>query len=168
MIALALACRPSVVIADEPTTALDVGVQAKILLLLKRKNRDLRLPLIVITHDFGVVRAIATRVVVMYAGLIQEEGPVDAILEDPLHPYTMALVRSVPDPDADEGELHAIPGEAPDLIAVPAGCRFAPRCDRAFGRCQSELPPLHRMPDGRRVRCHLVDSTTGVTACQTH
>ena len=167
-LAMALACRPRLLIADEPTTALDVGVQAKILLLLKRKNRDLHLPLIVITHDFGVVRAIATRVIVMYAGLIQEEGPVDAVLEVPLHPYTMALVRSVPDPDAAEGELQAIPGEAPDLIAVPPGCRFAPRCERAFGRCRTELPPLHRMPDGRRVRCHLVDPANDGTACRTH
>lgn len=167
-LAIALACRPRLLIADEPTTALDVGVQAKILLLLKRKNRDLRLPLVVITHDFGVVRAIATRVIVMYAGQIQEEGPVDAVLEDPLHPYTVALVRSVPDPDVTEGALQAIPGEAPDLIAAPAGCRFAPRCDRVFDRCRTELPSLHRMSDGRQARCHLLDPANGGTACRTH
>lgn len=164
-LAIALACRPRILIADEPTTALDVGVQAKILLLLKRKNQDLNLPIIVITHDFGVVRAIATRVAVMYAGLIQEEGLVDAILEAPQHPYTVALIQSVPDPDTDGAGLRAIPGEAPDLIAVPDGCRFASRCERVHARCRIELPPLHEVADGRRVRCHLYDPTKGNGSC---
>jgi oligopeptide/dipeptide ABC transporter ATP-binding protein len=157
-LAMALACRPSLLIADEPTTALDVGVQAKILLLLKRKNRELGLPIIIITHDFGVVRAVATRVIVMYAGQVQEEGPVDEILENPRHPYTQALIRSVPDPDASTDRLQQIGGEPPNLLMPPPGCRFHPRCSEAFGRCASESPPLHRLQEQRSSRCHLHDS----------
>ncbi len=154
-LAMALASRPKLLIADEPTTALDVGVQAKILMLLKRKNRELGLPILLITHDFGVVRAMATQVVVMYAGQVQEQGAADDILALPLHPYTEALVKSVPNPDAVGFDLQPIPGEPPSLIDIPQGCRFAPRCARRFDRCLAEAPPLHEQPDGRWVRCHL-------------
>ena len=138
-LAMALACKPKLLIADEPTTALDVGVQAKILLLLKRRNRASGLPMIIITHDFGVVRAIASWVIVMYAGQVQEEGVVDDVLKNPLHPYTQALIGSVPDPDVD-GPLKQIPGEPPSLMSIAAGCRFAPRCERAYARCSIEQP----------------------------
>ncbi len=157
-LALSMACEPRLLIADEPTTALDVGVQAKILLLLKRRNKDTGLPIIIITHDFGVVRAIASRVIVMYAGHIQEEGEADEILENPLHPYTKALIRSVPDADTPAGKLYQIAGDPPDLVNPPSGCRFAPRCESRMERCDAALPPLHEPSLGRRVRCHLFDS----------
>jgi len=156
-LAMALACNPKLLIADEPTTALDVGVQAKILLLLKNRSRETGLPIVIITHDMGVVRAIATRVLVMYGAHVQEEGLVDDVLSRPLHPYTEALIGAIPDPDADEEERIHIRGEPPNLLAPPAGCRFAPRCDKAFARCQSEVPAWLNPEPGRFVRCHLYD-----------
>ncbi|WP_448955955.1 ABC transporter ATP-binding protein [Labrys neptuniae] len=154
-LAMVLACNPKLLIADEPTTALDVGVQAKILLLLKKRSRDTGLPIIIITHDIGVVRAIATRVLVMYGGHIQEEGEVDEVLSAPLHPYTQALIRSIPDPDQHPDAMTFIKGEPPNLLAPPRGCRFAPRCDQAIGLCHEKLPDWRAAGPGRMVRCHL-------------
>ncbi|WP_406872700.1 ABC transporter ATP-binding protein [Aminobacter sp. P9b] len=156
-LAMALACQPKLLIADEPTTALDVGVQAKILLLLKNRSRDTGLPIVFITHDIGVVRAIATRVLVMYGGHVQEEGAVEDLLATPHHPYTQALIRSIPDPDEEHGSMTYIRGEPPNLLAPPKGCRFAPRCEHAIGRCRDEVPAWHNPEPGRYVRCHLFD-----------
>lgn len=156
-LAMALACKPRLLIADEPTTALDVGVQAKILLLLKNRSRETGLPIIIITHDMGVVRAVASRVLVMYGGHVQESGDVDDVLTSPLHPYTQALIRSIPDPDEPREMRSHIRGEPPNLLAPPRGCRFAPRCDSAFARCHEELPQQHHPEPGRSVRCHLYD-----------
>jgi peptide/nickel transport system ATP-binding protein len=156
-LAMALACNPKLLIADEPTTALDVGVQAKILLLLKNRSRATGLPIVIITHDMGVVRAVATRLLVMYGGHVQEEGSVDEVLAAPHHPYTAALISAIPDPDETQTERIRIRGEPPNLLSPPPGCRFAPRCDKAFARCQTEVPAWHSPGSGRFVRCHLFD-----------
>ena len=155
-LAMALACKPEVLIADEPTTALDVGVQARILLLLKRRNRETGLPVILITHDIGVVAAMAARVLVMYGGHMQEEAPVDDLLERPLHPYTRALIAAIPDPDLPAEERSFIEGEPPDLANLPPGCRFAPRCPMAEARCHQKVPAWRQVAPHRSVRCHLV------------
>lgn len=155
-LAMTLACQPEVLIADEPTTALDVGVQARILMLLKRKSRRTGLPVIIITHDIGVVAAMATRVLVMYGGHMQEEAPLEDLLTRPLHPYTRSLIAAIPDPDAPRGERRFIEGEAPDLSNPPAGCRFAPRCPRAGEVCHSMAPAWREAEPGRFVRCHMV------------
>jgi oligopeptide/dipeptide ABC transporter ATP-binding protein len=152
---MALACEPEVLIADEPTTALDVGVQARILMLLKRRSRETGLPVILITHDIGVVAAMASRVFVMYGGHMQEEAPVADLLERPLHPYTRALIAAIPDPDAPPGERSFIEGEPPDLADPSPGCRFAPRCPQAEARCHRDLPTMRQVAPGRAVRCHL-------------
>jgi oligopeptide/dipeptide ABC transporter ATP-binding protein len=153
--AVALACKPKLLIADEPTTALDVGVQAKVLYQLRMLNRDQGLPIILITHDFGVVRAIGQRVIVMYAGQIQEQGSVDEVLKEPLHPYTRALIRSVPEGAVSGEVLYQIPGTPPDLINPPLACRYADRCDAVIDVCRRVAPPLVTVADGRCVRCHL-------------
>ncbi|MFU0506934.1 ABC transporter ATP-binding protein [Pseudaminobacter sp. NGMCC 1.201702] len=158
-LAMVLACDPKLLIADEPTTALDVGVQAKILLLLKKRSRETGLPIIIITHDIGVVRAVATRVLVMYGGHVQEEGDVDEVLASPKHPYTQALIRSIPDPDAEQDAMTFIKGEPPNLLAPPRGCRFAPRCEHAVRICHEKVPAWREVGD-RWVRCHLAE--TGV------
>lgn len=155
-LAMALACKPEVLIADEPTTALDVGVQARVLLLLKRRSRETGLPIILITHDIGVVAAMAARVLVMYGGQMQEEAPVDDLLERPLHPYTRALIAAIPDPDLPPGERSFIEGEPPDLADPPPGCRFAPRCPEAETRCHQKVPVWRQIAPHRSVRCHLV------------
>ena len=157
-LAMVLACDPKLLIADEPTTALDVGVQAKILLLLKKRSRETGLPIIIITHDMGVVRAIASRVLVMYGGHVQEEGDVDEVLSAPRHPYTQALIRSIPDPDQPIEEMSFIKGEPPNLLSPPNGCRFAPRCGRAAALCHEKLPEWRSIGAGRMVRCHLADA----------
>ncbi|WP_372966330.1 ABC transporter ATP-binding protein [Marinobacter sp.] len=156
-LAITFACNPDLLIADEPTTALDVGIQAKVLFLLRKLNIEHDLPILLITHDFGVVRAIAHRVVVMYAGHIQEEGPVDAVLCNPQHPYTRSLIKSVPDDVGNDDVLYQIPGTPPDLVNPPAGCRFADRCELAVKRCREELPELRALAEDRTARCHLID-----------
>jgi len=161
-LAITFACHPSMLIADEPTTALDVGIQAKVLFLLRQLNQEHRLPILLITHDFGVVRAIAHRVVVMYAGHVQEEGDVEEVLASPQHPYTQALIRSVPDNVRDDELLYQIPGTPPNLVDPPSGCRFADRCEHVMDRCRSELPELETLSETRAVRCHLVDSGEGL------
>jgi oligopeptide/dipeptide ABC transporter ATP-binding protein len=154
MIAMALAAGPSVLIADEPTTALDVTVQKQILELLETLRRDLRLSILFITHDLGVVAQVADRVAVMYAGRIVEEGQTTEVLRQPAHPYTAGLLRAAPRLTGDK--LQAIPGAVPALNALPAGCAFAPRCGRYMAACDESMPDLARMPGGsetHRARC---------------
>jgi len=154
MIAMAIACSPSVLIADEPTTALDVTVQAQVLTLLKRLQAEAGMAMIFITHDLGVVAEIADRVVVMYAGRKVEEATVDDLFEAPLHPYTAGLIGATPVPGAERAErLADIPGVVPPLDALPAGCAFAPRCKRVMDRCWKEQPALTELRPGRRVAC---------------
>jgi oligopeptide/dipeptide ABC transporter ATP-binding protein len=154
MIAVALACRPPLIIADEPTTALDVTVQAQILDLLREMKRELDLSLLLITHDLGVVAETADRVAVMYAGRIVEEGPVRQILRAPLHPYTQGLLASIPG-QATGRRLKAIDGVVPNPMALPPGCAFAPRCPHRMERCSQAAPALVAIDEARRVRCYL-------------
>jgi oligopeptide transport system ATP-binding protein len=156
MIAIALLCEPELLIADEPTTALDVTVQAQILELLQRLRRELGMAIVLITHDLGVVAGLAERVLVMYAGRIVEEGPVEQIFESPQHPYTRGLLHSMPRLDAaTTRELSTIPGQPPNLQALPAGCAFRDRCTFAFERCARERPRLRDFAPGRAKACHL-------------
>ncbi|HTK43955.1 MAG TPA: ABC transporter ATP-binding protein [Patescibacteria group bacterium] len=155
MIAMALACDPAIVIGDEPTTALDVMVQAQILELLERLRRDLGLSMILITHDLSVLAETCDRVLVMYAGKVAEEGPVRRVFTAPRHPYTRKLVGSFPNLHADRKSLDVIQGQPPDLLDPPPGCRFAPRCDFAMPVCTEVVPPEVRFSDGVRVACHL-------------
>jgi oligopeptide/dipeptide ABC transporter ATP-binding protein len=161
-LALSMACDPELLIADEPTTMLDAGVQAKILMMLKREHTERHLPIILITHDFGVVRALAKTIIVMYAGMIQEEGPAELIITNPQHPYTKALILSVPDPDKPTRRLFQIAGQPPDLSRLPRGCSFAGRCDSVMPQCQNEKPGFNRSPTGSFVRCHLFTSSSEV------
>jgi peptide/nickel transport system ATP-binding protein len=157
VIALALACNPDLLIADEPTTALDVTIQAQILNLFVSLQRELGAATILITHDLAVVAETADRVAVMYAGRIVEEAPVAALFAAPLHPYTIGLLRSIPSLGETEGRhssrLVEIPGNVPPLWALPAGCAFAPRCPGATERCRRERPPLIEAAPGRRLAC---------------
>ena len=153
MIAMAMACSPKLLIADEPTTALDVTIQAQILNLVRRLRDDTGMGVLLITHDLGVVAGMANRVVVMYAGLVMEEAPVRTLFAAPLHPYTRLLLKSIPRIGVKAARLHQIAGTTPPPSRFPAGCRFHPRCPDAMERCRSELPPLEALADGRRVRC---------------
>jgi len=155
MIATALLCRPDLVIADEPTTALDVTVQAQILELLQALRRELGMAIVLITHDLGVVAGLCERVMVMYAGRIVEEGPIGPIFAEPQHPYTMGLLDSMPRLDEETAaELRTIPGQPPNLQALPEGCSFRDRCPFAFERC-AERPELLEFAPGRAKACHL-------------
>ncbi|MCY3927628.1 MAG: ABC transporter ATP-binding protein [Acidobacteria bacterium] len=155
MIAMALACHPRLLIADEPTTALDVTVQAQILELLKERTRETDSALILITHDLGVVARYADRVAVMYGGRIVESGPAAALYADPRHPYTQGLLRSVPRLEGDTGgRLESIEGQPPDLSALPAGCAFEPRCPNAHERCLEAPPPLVAHGAARAWACY--------------
>jgi peptide/nickel transport system ATP-binding protein len=158
MIAMALSCNPSLLIADEPTTALDVTIQAQILELMKRLQRDYGSSILLITHDMGVVSEIAERVVVMYAGSVVEEGPKAAVFRDPQHPYTWGLLGSIPRVGRRVHRLAAIPGLPPSLLAPPEGCRFAPRCVHRFERCAVRPELLERVAPGRADACHLEPS----------
>ncbi len=155
MIAMALACDPAIVIGDEPTTALDVMVQAQILQLLEKLRRDLGLSLMLITHDLSVIAETCDKVMVMYAGKVAEEGPVSRVFSAPRHPYTRKLVSAFPNIHADRRTLDVIPGQPPDLRNPPPGCRFAPRCSFAMDVCTEVVPPEVRFRDGVRVACHL-------------
>ncbi len=155
MIAMALACRPDLLIADEPTTALDVTIQAQILDLLDELRQENDLGLLLITHNLGVVARIARRVLVMYAGIIVEEAGVDELFGHPLHPYTKGLLSSVPySPEGIPTRLSFIPGQVPPLDAIPSGCPFRNRCERADAICASALPELKEMADGHLAACH--------------
>ncbi len=155
MIAMALACDPALIIGDEPTTALDVMVQAQILELLERLRRDLGLSLMLITHDLSVIAETCDRVLVMYAGKVAEEGPVGRVFTAPRHPYTQKLLSSFPNIRADRRTLEVIPGTPPDLRHPPPGCPFASRCPAVMPVCTEVMPPEVRFDDGVRVACHL-------------
>jgi oligopeptide/dipeptide ABC transporter ATP-binding protein len=155
MIAMALACDPAIVIGDEPTTALDVMVQAQILQLLEQLRHDLGLSLILITHDLSVIAETCDRVMIMYAGRVAEEGQVRRVFTAPRHPYTQKLLSSFPNIRTDRRTLEVIPGMPPDLRNPPPGCRFAPRCPSAMPVCSEVVPPEVRFADGVRVACHL-------------
>jgi peptide/nickel transport system permease protein len=158
MIAMALSCNPQVVIADEPTTALDVMIQAQILELLDELRRKLGLSVIFVTHDLGVVAEMCDSVLVMYGGVTAEYASVDTIYNAPRHPYTQELLKAFPDLSQPDKRLISIPGYPPKLDTLPAGCRFAPRCPLAFERCSVEMPLLHSLNGGDHiVSCHLVD-----------
>jgi len=154
MIAMALSCEPRLLIADEPTTALDVTIQAQILELIKRLRKDLGMAIIMITHDLGVVAGIADRINVMYAGYIVETGTVDEIFHHSRHPYTLGLLKSIPRLDEPRKEqLVPIEGLPPDLVDAPPGCAFEPRCPYAIGRCSVETPRLEPVVPGHRIAC---------------
>jgi oligopeptide/dipeptide ABC transporter, ATP-binding protein, C-terminal domain len=159
MIAIALSCRPALLIADEPTTALDVTIQAQILDLIRRLQNEIGMSVLFITHNLGVVAEIADRVAVMYAGQVVEEGPVRTIFSTPRHPYTVGLLKSIPMPgrSQEQGErprrLDTIGGAPPNPLALPAGCRFAPRCPLAIEACRAAPPPLFDVGPDHGARC---------------
>ncbi|MBI4612316.1 MAG: ABC transporter ATP-binding protein [Planctomycetes bacterium] len=160
MIAMALACKPRILVADEPTTALDVTIQAQILDLIRRLKDETGTAVILITHALGVVAGMADRILVMYGGKVVEEGPTDRVFAAPEHPYTRALLRSVPRLDEARKEtLEVIPGSPPDLTRLPAGCPFHPRCRERFEPCDRETPELRAVGAGRQVRCWLGDDS---------
>jgi peptide/nickel transport system ATP-binding protein/oligopeptide transport system ATP-binding protein len=153
MIAMALACNPKLLIADEPTTALDVTIQAQILDLLQDLQKRLGMAILMITHNLGVVAEVADEVVVMYAGKVVESAPVEALFRDPQHPYTIGLLGSIPRLDEESGQLSTIEGTVPSSDRQPNGCRFAPRCPFADRRCADEPPPLREIASGHCVAC---------------
>lgn len=157
MIAMAMSCNPKLLIADEPTTALDVTIQAQILDLMKDLSTKFDTSILIITHDLGVVSEVADRVVVLYAGQVVEEAMVEDLFENPLHPYTNGLMGSIPSIDEDLSRLASIEGNVPSPENFPPGCRFAPRCEHAFDRCFNEMPGLVRKYANRSVRCFLHD-----------
>jgi peptide/nickel transport system ATP-binding protein len=156
MIAIALSCNPNVLIADEPTTALDVTIQAQILELLIDLKQQFGMAMILITHDLGIVAGVADRVVVMYGGQVVEQASTHTLFERPTHPYTMALLRAVPRLDRTVERLETIPGSVPSASAWPAGCRFHPRCPDAWARCSLDMPPLLDAEPEHVARCWLV------------
>ncbi len=161
MIAMALACNPSILIADEPTTALDVTIQAQIIELVKRMREQMGMAIIWITHDLGVVAGLAERVIVMYAGFIVEEAGVDELYEDPRHPYTLALLDALPRSDRRrDRRLKSIPGAPPNLVVEPHGCPFSPRCEIAVEKCTTQNPVLSTVSPDHKIACWL-DVNTG-------
>jgi oligopeptide/dipeptide ABC transporter ATP-binding protein len=155
MIAMALACKPKLLIADEPTTALDVTIQAQILELIKGLKDTENMSVMMITHDLGVIAEVAQNVVVMYAGKIVERGPVEDIFHDPKHPYTQGLLNSIPKPEKIGNRLQVIKGTVPHPLNLPPGCSFAPRCPRKFEPCDSAFPALETISPTRSVACYL-------------
>ncbi|KAB2337208.1 ABC transporter ATP-binding protein [Cytobacillus depressus] len=155
MIAIAMSCNPKLLIADEPTTALDVTIQAQILDLMKDLSQKSETSILIITHDLGVVSEVADRVVVMYCGQVVEEARVDDLFDEPMHPYTIGLMGSIPSLDGDLDRLYSIEGTVPPPEHFPEGCRFAPRCPHAFDRCHKEAPSLTQIKGSRSVRCFL-------------
>ena len=152
MIAIALACKPRLLLADEPTTALDVTIQAQVLDLMEDINREMGTAIVIVTHDLALAGDFCDNIAVMYAGQIVESGPAEAIMEDPLHPYTCGLLMSMPRLWSRQ-PLRAIPGEVPDLTYHGSGCAFAPRCGQRMNQCEAEEPPV-QVESGRMVRCH--------------
>jgi len=165
MIAMALACVPELLIADEPTTALDVTIQAQILDLMRSMRKEMGTSVILITHDLGVVAEMAERVAVMYAGEIVEQTDVDSLFDEPLHPYTQGLIGSIPILGEIKDRLEVIPGSVPNLVNLPPGCRFAPRCQARLKYnltiCTEEKPELDEIKMGHKVRCWLYQSAEG-------
>ncbi|MGC5328474.1 ABC transporter ATP-binding protein [Brevibacillus sp. SYSU BS000544] len=155
MIAMAMACNPELLIADEPTTALDVTIQAQILDLMRRLNEDMGTAILLITHDLGVVAEMCHRVIVMYAGNVVEQADVRTILKDPKHPYTIGLINSIPKIEEDLDRLYSIPGNVPIPGSLTVGCRFAPRCEHVTDKCRSHMPKLTEVSEGHLARCWL-------------
>ena len=167
MIAMALSCRPELIIADEPTTALDVTIQAQILDLIRQLKADTGTSVILITHDLGVVAGMTDRLIVMYAGKVFESGSTVEIFARPANPYTRGLLLSVPDVTAmDRGDLYQIRGLPPDVAHLPPGCPFAPRCDRAEARCRETAPPMVQVAPGHFSLCHFADEVYAAPAGQ--
>lgn len=160
MLAIALSCSPKVLVADEPTTALDVTVQDQVLQLITDLQAELGLSVLFISHDLGVVARMCDQVAVMYAGQIVEQAGTDRVFLNPQHPYTAALLASIPNPEASTGRLVAIPGLVPPSHDWPSGCRFHPRCRHAVDRCMSAPPMLERVSDGGTARCHFAENMT--------
>ena len=157
MIAMALACKPDILIADEPTTALDVTIQDQILKLLRQLQAEMGMSIIFITHDLGVVAELCSRVLVMYGGMVMEEAPIDDIFHRPRHPYTMGLLASIPNIKQDKSQrLTPIPGSPPDMTNPPAGCPFAPRCPHARRICMEQMPPYTQVDPTHRSMCWLL------------
>lgn len=161
MIAMMLACRPALLIADEPTTALDVTIQAQVLNLMRELQNELNMSILLITHNLGVVAEMCDRVGVMYSGTVVELASVEALFEAPRHPYTQGLLRSIPRPDRDLEDLATISGSVPSLINPPAGCRFHPRCPHREDLCSREKPPEFEIEEGHVVVCHLFSAGAG-------
>ena len=157
MIAMMMSLQPRLLIADEPTTALDVTIQKQVLLLLNRLKQDMKTGILFITHDLGVVAQIADRVIVLYSGSKVEEGATRQIFENPLHPYTNGLIAAVPNVDSDEFEIRPIPGTFPSITEEIGGCRFHPRCPYATERCRQEVPQALEYEPGHFVACHKVE-----------
>jgi peptide/nickel transport system ATP-binding protein len=155
MIAMAMAAKPSLLIADEPTTALDVTIQAQILRLMRDLMKQVKTSILFITHDLGVIAEIADRVLVMYTGRIVEEASAEELFKDPLHPYTQGLLASLPKLSKLDREIQQLPGAVPDAINPPSGCSFHPRCGFAMDRCSTRMPELKTIKPGHRVACHL-------------
>jgi len=164
MIAMALCCSPKLILADEPTTALDVTIQAQIMNLMMQLKEELQTAIVLITHDLGVIAETASRVIVMYAGKIVEEAPVRELFKDPRHPYTQGLLGSVPvigRRQRPSRRLQEIPGMVPNPLQMPSGCRFNPRCPKTMPVCCSEPPPMIRLAEHRRVSCWLEADSSG-------
>lgn len=159
--AIALACQPELLIADEPTTSLDVTIQAQFIALLRELQQTLGLAMIIITHDFGIVAKICHRVAVMYAGRIVEAANVTTLFNSPAHPYTIALLKSLPRLGAEVERLDTIGGQPPDLRHLPKGCSFAPRCSRVMDICRAEYPPQRELGDEHSICCHLGENNEG-------
>ncbi|MFN3283727.1 MAG: ABC transporter ATP-binding protein [Pseudothermotoga sp.] len=160
MIAMALSCNPKLLIADEPTTALDVTVQAQILDLVTQLKERFGMSVLLITHDLGVIAEMCSRVLVMYAGQIVEEAPCIDLFDNPLHPYTIGLLKSIPKLEPGKQPLHTIEGNVPNAIELPSGCRFHPRCNEAVPICSQERPALVTINSSRKIRCFLRGSTS--------
>jgi peptide/nickel transport system ATP-binding protein len=164
MIAMALACRPRLLLADEPTTALDVTIQAQILALLRELQRESGMAMVLVTHDLGVVAETADDVAVMYAGRVVERASAVELFAQPLHPYTAGLLRALPRIDLDADRLDPIEGALPSALSEPVGCAFAPRCARAQSRCREEAPGLQALGSGRAFACHFPLTAEGTAA----
>ena len=162
--AIGISCEPRLLIADEPTTSLDLTIQAQYLKLLRDLQRAHGLALIFITHNLGIVAKMCDQLAVMYAGRVVESGPVSRIFNAPMHPYTEALLNSIPKMGDDRQRLTAIDGQPPDLSELPPGCAFAPRCPRAFDRCLQSAPPETAPEEGRTARCWLAAPVIGAAA----
>ena len=154
MIAMAISCEPELLIADEPSTALDVTIQAQILELIKKLKDKTGASVILVTHDLGVVAGMTDHLIVMYAGKVFEQAPTNELFARPGNPYTKGLLRSVPDPTDEQGELYQIPGQPPDVARLPPGCPFAPRCERAEDVCHREFPPFVQLTSEHYSLCH--------------
>jgi len=166
MIAMALSCEPELLIADEPTTALDVTIQAQILELIKKLKQETGTSVILITHDLGVVAGMTDHIIVMYAGKVFEQSPTRELFACPGNPYTKGLLRSVPDPTSEQGALYQIPGLPPDVAHLPPGCPFAPRCERAEEICHREFPPFVQLNEEHFSLCHFAEEVYTVSCSE--